>query len=391
MPRQPRVLFVDRSRFWGGAEQSLAEMVIALSRKGVEVGVVVDFPMPHHERFVSSGIEPIPRYPARPRWFAEAWSYPPRGLDRLGSILAARRLALLARSLDYNIIHLNLLGPRSIFDLAACHRHSLWTVGHARELNSASIRSKKVMHACNRIITNSKAGAYIVQKSCPSVQTTTIHNVVDPSIYNPELSQEIMRDRFSLPKDQVIIVSPHVLFTGKGHEVGIQALAQLRDDGLGGILVIAGGEPPRRRGSGSSRMGALRDLALDLGVSDRVVFLGDVQSMRGLYAASDVVIFPTYMYESFGRVAAEGALMERPVVASRIGALPELVRNNETGFLVPPGNPGAMAASLSCLIQDRVLRRKFGKAGRAHVLGMVAPDLVAGKLCDLYAGVLCGR
>lgn len=116
----------------------------------------------------------------------------------------------------------------------------------------------------------------------------------------------------------------------------------------------------------------LRRKAVDLGISDRVRFAGFRDDVPELMAGVDVVVHASTEAEPFGRVIAEGLLAERPVVATRAGGVTEIVRDEETGLLVPPGDPDALARALARLSADPALARRLAGAGRADVAARYA-------------------
>ena len=112
----------------------------------------------------------------------------------------------------------------------------------------------------------------------------------------------------------------------------------------------------------------LQALANDLGISDRVQFLGDRphEEMPLIYSAVDITVVPSY-YESFGLVAVESLACERPVVATRTGGLNTIVHDGETGFLVSR-NPASFAKQLDTLLRDPSLDMQMCAAARPSVL-----------------------
>jgi glycosyltransferase involved in cell wall biosynthesis len=141
----------------------------------------------------------------------------------------------------------------------------------------------------------------------------------------------------------------------KGHAVLLDAIARLADVRL--RVLCAGG------GSRAAALAARRDA---LGLGDRVVFLGPLDDVAGLLAAADVAVMPS-LHEGLGVAALEAMAAGVPVVASRVGGLPELVGADAAGVLVPPGDAAALAAALRRLAADRGAARALGTAGRARV------------------------
>ncbi|HEX7586798.1 MAG TPA: glycosyltransferase, partial [Anaerolineae bacterium] len=108
----------------------------------------------------------------------------------------------------------------------------------------------------------------------------------------------------------------------------------------------------------------LQALKNELGIGDLVTFLGrrSQEALPYYYASADVVVMPS-LYESFGMVALEAMACGTPVVASDVGGLSYIVRDGETGFLVPEGDPRALADCLGQLLHDPALRARLGRRG----------------------------
>src|SRR5262249_57646668 len=131
---------------------------------------------------------------------------------------------------------------------------------------------------------------------------------------------------------------------------------------------------------------ALRRLAEPLGAS--VVFAGQQTDVAGCLAAAEIVAMAGGK-EGVG-VAALGAMAAaRPVVASRVGGLAEVVVDGESGLLVPPGDPAALAAALAALAPDPAARLRLGEAGRARVLARYTAARMGEGTLARYGGPPC--
>jgi glycosyltransferase involved in cell wall biosynthesis len=148
------------------------------------------------------------------------------------------------------------------------------------------------------------------------------------------------------------------LVPGKGVDIAISAFARVRAAFPGARLVVGGDGPEQER---------LRRQARDLAVGDAVDFPGRVAhaEVPGLLDAASLVLMPSHV-EAFGLVALEAALMQRPVVASRVGGLLEVVADGLTGLLVPSRDAGAMAEAAIALLRDEARCRRLGLAARAR-------------------------
>ncbi len=157
----------------------------------------------------------------------------------------------------------------------------------------------------------------------------------------------------------------------KGFDLLIRAMQQLE-----GVTLVLVGE-------GSER-GPLEQLARDVGVAERVVWEGWSDRARTYLGAFDVFALPS-RFEGFPLVVLEALLARSAVVAADVGSVAEAVRHEETGLLVPPDDPAALAAALRRLFADPDLRRRLGEQGRRLVLERFTADHMTRGFERLYA------
>lgn len=179
------------------------------------------------------------------------------------------------------------------------------------------------------------------------------------------------------PEDAVVgIVSK--LWEGKGHATLMEAVKKLAGDIRDVKLVIVG--------EGYLRS-ALEETAQRFGLGDRVLFTGFQMDVSEIIAAFDVAVLPSF-FEGMGRVILEAMAMAKPVVASRVGGIPDLVEDGLNGFLVPPGNADALAAAIRRLLTDEALARKMGIAGREMVDEKFSADMMVQSIEAVYRDLL---
>ena len=109
--------------------------------------------------------------------------------------------------------------------------------------------------------------------------------------------------------------------------------------------------------------------------------------MAAIYGLADVVVQPAVWPEPFSRVPLEAAAAGMPVVASRVGGMPEAVVHHGTGVLVERGDPAALADGIALLLADEPLRRKLGRQA-AEGLARFDPGRIAEQLLDIYRAAL---
>ncbi len=140
-------------------------------------------------------------------------------------------------------------------------------------------------------------------------------------------------------------------------------------------------------GEGSLRA-ELRSEARGLGVADRVEITGAQLNPAAFLAAADLVVVPS-LNEGMGRVLVEAMALGRPVVATRVGGIPAVVADGETGLLVPPGDPPALGRAVSQLLKDPGLSQRMGEAGRRRA-EQFSLAVMESRLLNLYRD-LCAQ
>ncbi len=196
----------------------------------------------------------------------------------------------------------------------------------------------------------------------------TIPSAVDPLALRPRRTRADVRGELDLASDDFAVLTLAALVPRKGVDVLIRAFACLEDGAPRAVLLVAGDGPERAR---------LSDLARELGLLERVRFLGAREDKAELLVACDVFALASRA-EGLGVAALEAMALARPVVASRVGGLAEAVVDGRTGILVEADDVEALAAALERLRADPVLARVLGAEGPRRVQeGFEAEQMVA--------------
>jgi glycosyltransferase involved in cell wall biosynthesis len=201
---------------------------------------------------------------------------------------------------------------------------------------------------------------------------------IDPaSVDAPPGARDATRRGWGLAPDELAVVVLGALERRKGHAVLLAAAAR------------EAAARPRLRyvfcGDGSERA-ALTTAAASLG--DRVIFAGFRRDVAACLAAADVVAMPS-LHEGLGVAALEAMAAARPLVASRVGGLAEVVVDGQSGVLVPPGDADALAAALHGLACDPALRDRLARGGRARVLERFTAARMAEGTLACYGRAPC--
>jgi len=224
---------------------------------------------------------------------------------------------------------------------------------------------------------------------------TLIPSAVDTSIFKP-VAQNEARQRIGLEARKKVIVYVGRLLPRKDVRNIVRALALLVEQGErtedAPLLLIVGGESVEPDPAATPEIDELQKLARELGVSEHVRFMGKKQSelLRYYYSAADVAV-TTPWYEPFGLTPLEAMACGRPVIGSAVGGITFTIKDGETGLLVPPRDPQALAASLQCLLGQPEVRKRMGAAARKRIEREFSWSIVAMRTGALYDAVLTER
>jgi len=185
------------------------------------------------------------------------------------------------------------------------------------------------------------------------------------------------RRRYHIPADRLVITQVSWLIPEKGVDDLLQAAREVVAAAPEAHLVLAGDGAHRQN---------LQELARKLGIESHVTFTGIVQDplADGLYAASDVVCQMSRWEEVFGLVIVEAMATGKPVIATRAGGIPELIRHGVTGFLVDRRDTSDMAAKILQLLRDPEMRCRMGQAGRQVAAEKFSHHSNVAQLIRLY-------
>lgn len=186
----------------------------------------------------------------------------------------------------------------------------------------------------------------------PDILRTVRHGVPD---YTAQQRASANNLRASLQLDDAPVFAMVARFqSAKGHDIALRALAKLKERRW--TLVLAGALD-------TSWADEMKKLAGQLGIEDRVRFIGHRDDVANVYACADILLAPSRR-EALSLTLLEAAAFGKPIVATDVGGIGEAVSNGETGLLVPPENPAALAEAIKTLLDDASLYERMKKAAR---------------------------
>jgi glycosyltransferase involved in cell wall biosynthesis len=208
-----------------------------------------------------------------------------------------------------------------------------------------------------------------------------IHNGVDLSRYDHQEPCCTLRDEYGMEPGSRIVGVVARLEPEKGHPTLFEAWPAVLAECPDAYLLVVGE---------GSRRDALEEQARRLRIAHRVVFTGRRDDVPAVTAALDVAVLPSYR-EAQGLSILEAMALSRPVVASAVGGIPEMIEHGVTGLLVPPREPEPLARSIVRLLTDRPFADTIARAGHDLVHARFCVDLMVRAVEQIYddgAGVV---
>jgi glycosyltransferase involved in cell wall biosynthesis len=347
-----RVLFWSEL-FWpyiGGAEVFATKLLMALRERGHEIIVVTrqDSPdLPLEDRY--QGI-PVYRFPF--------WTSLTNSADLDHLLKTRRRITELKRAFSPDLVHIHGFGPTSVlFHVGAASTRPLpllFTLINELSAYAAGHESlTRVLRSAEWVTSKAAEALAQARRLAPEItpRSSIIHNGIDTPALLPE----------PLPYEAPRLLCLGRLAIQKGFDLALTALASIADRFPLVRLVIAG--------DGQERP-ALERQVIEFGLKDRVKFLGWVSpdEVPALLNTATMVLMPS-RWEGLPSVVLQASMMARPVVATPVGGLSEVVAHQQTGLLVPPEDPVRLAEAITFLLARPAVATQMGQAARHRMQG----------------------
>jgi glycosyltransferase involved in cell wall biosynthesis len=369
------VLHLVTNRWWTGSADPVIRLVVALRERGHRV-LLAAMPGDRLEaKAREAGVDLVPGLQLNPRG------------GPLAFVRDLLRLRALVRGEAVDVLHAHHSNDHWLARLARGARgrppvpvartfHSFRAVKRDRLSRGLYRRTAAVLAVSRQI------EARCQELGLAAERTAWTPGVADLGRFTAHADPRAVREEFKLGAVPVV-VSVSRLAPNRGHELLLQgfrmALAAIPEARL--LLVGKGEARPR-----------LEQLVADLGLADRVVFTGyRDRDLPAVVAAADCFALMAAGSDDSCRAALEAMAAARPVVARRVGALPETVVHGETGLLVPDDRPESLAAALVTILGDRDLARTMGAAGRRRAETEFSPERSVAVVEDLYRRIVPAR
>lgn len=392
----------------GGQNVYVSELSRHLARRGYAIDVYTRREDPGTPEIVE--LEPGVRVV-----HLKAGPVEPRPKDELWPFMPAFRNSLL-RFMERDEIHYDLIHSNfwmSGWVAAELRRRSGIPVVHIfHAMGKTKRRHQKKVDTSpgNRIKTEQEVIAEVdkIIAQCPNeraeliddystdpAKIALIPSAVNTSIFHPVPRAEA-RQKIGLEASKKVIVYVGRLLPRKDIRNVVRALALLvrQSESMqdAPMLMVVGGESEQADPTATPEIDELQKLARELGVRDHVLFTGKRQAelLRFYYSAANVAV-TTPWYEPFGLTPLEAMACGRPVIGSAVGGITFTIKDGETGLLVPPRDPEALAARLQHLLGQPELSRRMGLAARKRVEKEFSWPIVAMRTGALYDKTLAER
>jgi len=298
--------------------------------------------------------------------------FPVLVLDEPDDAVAVGALAAHLAAVEPDVLHnhmyrAELVGTRAAIALEDLGRPRPFVLSsvHSSRVRSPEDREqlRRLTPRMDRLVAVSRAiVAKIADERGTATPVSLIYNGVDLERYDHQEPCCTLREEYGLPADAQLVGVVARLEPEKGHPTLIEAWpAVVAAVPSARLLVIGEG----------SRCEALKAQAADLGIAATVVFTGRRDDVPAVTAALDVAVLPSYR-EAQGLTILEAMALSRPVVASAVGGIPEMIEDGRTGLLVPPHDAGALAAAIVSLLRDHAYADLLARGGH---------DLVHDRFC----------
>jgi len=355
---------IDAGKEWRGGQRQAFFLVKELWKRGYAVHFVVQPDCPLHQKASEAG---LPVFPLRMKSefdlgaiFRLGWEMKKRQC-RLAHFHDAHGVAVGGTAARRAHVPLRFISRRVIFPL---------------KRNSFSFR-KYTKNVDAIIAISDSVKKVLLDSGVPFSLIHVIPSGIDFSPFEELTSRDFLRREFSFAPDDYLVGIVAALEDSKGHTDLIRASRILREQAPKIKVIVVGKGPLEIK---------LDKQARQMGVDDIVFFLGFRKDIPRLLASLDLFVLSSH-HEGLGTSLLDAMASRLPIVATQTGGIPDVVIHGETGLLVPPHNPEALAQSILMLYCDRNLAVRLGQRGYEVVHQKFSAQAMAGKIIDLYERV----
>jgi len=351
------VLHTESSKGWGGQENRILKESLGLKKMGARVIIACQPGSVLAERGTEAGIE-VKKIEMKSSI----------------SIFAVAALLKIIRNENINIVCTH-SGKDSMLGAIAGRLSNMKPV-IVRTRHLALPITSKITYSLlpHKVVTVSEhVRRYLVEeKGIPAHKVVSIPTGIDIDRFNPDVVKAVLREELGIAADARIVGTVAILRRKKGHHILLDAIPIVLREFPKTVFLFAGDGPQRKN---------IEDKILELGIGNNVKLLGLRNDIPEILKTMAIFALPT-LQEALGTSFLEAMAMGKPVVGTKAGGVPEVVKDGINGYLVEPGNPSVLAKAIIELLRDKEKARMMGIEGEK----IVRQNYTVEKMCEnMYA------
>ncbi|MBF0226702.1 MAG: glycosyltransferase family 4 protein [Desulfobacterales bacterium] len=361
-----RVLHIDTEHAWGGGQQQVAYLMDYMHKQGLNNTALVCQPKSYFEKYCKE--KGIPFYPVKMRGEMD--------------FIAGYKIARLCKKNNFNILHLHSAHALASGLWAKLFYNKIKLIGSRRV--SIHIRNNplSLFKYSNRMIdkivcVSNQIKDTLLKDGIPEHLVVTIYSGVDLKKFTDVLPPPAFRKQWNIPDDHILVGTVASMVEAKDYPTFLKA-AKIITDINDKITFFAVGNGPKEK--------EIYDFAKDLGLSKRFIFSG-FQKEVGIFLKSFDIFVLSSSFEGLGTSILDAQGVGLPVVATKTGGIPEIIRHNVNGMLIEQGNPQALADAIVELATNKEKRKTLGEKAMETVKDFSIENTVQKNL-SLYKEIL---
>jgi len=329
------------ARDWGGASRVLFNNIRLLDRSRYTPLVLLPYP--------GGIIEELDRLDIR----YLIWGMEQEPGNPVAYARAVWRSLRMFRREHVDVFHINTYYWRPAEFVAAKLLH-IPVLVHYHLVSKAS---GPVAHRSDGIVAVSR---YVAENSQPArAKTYVIHNALQLTSFDEAKN---IRSELGIPNEAVVVTFVGQILTVKGIDMFLRMARAIRHNNVRFLIVGACRDPDKFKGAYTESR-----LNEEIGGDERIIYTGYRSDVPNIYESSDIIVVPSQWNEPFGLINIEAGATGKPVVATRVGGIPEIIDHGVNGFLVEPDDINGLCEHVSTLIDNEQLRLDMGKRAREIV------------------------
>jgi len=358
----------------------IVHLVTSLEVGGAQHNMLLGLPRLDRDRYEHHIVSIMNRMQMRQQFLKAGIGVHTLGLSHKTDLAVAFRLRSLLKQLRPDILHTYLIHGNVLGRIVGRLVGTPVIIGSELTIGQAGRLGRLVTKLTNPLTdaveVNSETGGKAIVADL-GVQPEKIEVVLpglDLEAFGGSKGRTGVRGELGLETNQHLVLYTGRLRPVKGVDYGIKAFAQALAEQPDMHMALAGEGEQRQQ---------LENLTVELGISEKVSFLGVRNDLASVLAAADSVLIPS-LTEGFPRVAIEAMASSKPVVATRVGGTPEAIIDGETGILVPPKDIDAMASAITRVVTDPDLQSRLGSSARQRTEQHYSAASYVARLDEMY-------